>query len=196
MSFSSRSTSFYIASKNSTFPSKRRFLDHFFNFLFRVESCIMTYYSENEENIGAELRMRPLDIRRTVASLMQPKCMKKITSPLENRNMKGNLKRFYLYWMTVSTFSSSARDRACFRDWEKYDGDVTSCPISTFQLSSTLPTANFFSETRPTHSITSPGGGGMRADRRDSWLLRRAKKLSTKPAALCDSSCTDGMESH
>lgn len=63
----------------------------------------MTYYSENEENIGAELRMRPLDIRRTVASLMQPKCMKKITSPLENRNMKGNLKRFYLYWMTVSS---------------------------------------------------------------------------------------------
>jgi len=61
----------------------------------------VTYYRENYEKIAPEVRLSPSEVRRIISGLMQPKRFKNITSPLENRNFKGILKRFYNYWMTV-----------------------------------------------------------------------------------------------
>jgi len=66
----------------------------------KVESCIVTYYRENYEKIAPEVRLSPSEVRRIISGLMQPKRFKNITSPLENRNFKGILKRYYNYWMT------------------------------------------------------------------------------------------------
>lgn len=60
----------------------------------------MTYYRENYEKIAPEVRLSPSEVRRIISGLMQPKRFKNVTSPLENRNFKGILKRFYNYWMT------------------------------------------------------------------------------------------------